>query len=166
MHPCPKISFFETPICAKHHYFFFRNVAMCKTPLFLFLKHHYVQNTIISFFETPIFAWCLILPPIHTVVGSPTLRLSVRSFSSRNTESNDEEFSQTDLGMRSKWGCLMAQSVMMCLFEGVFHLEEMSTWFRRVLGLCYRAIGLACSFWMLGLRNFGCKDWLLAVSLD
>jgi hypothetical protein len=24
--------------------------------------------------------------------------------------------------------------------------------------LLYRAIGLACSFWMLGLGNFGCED--------
>jgi hypothetical protein len=27
-----------------------------------------------------------------------------------------------DLGMKSNLVCLMAQSVMMCLFEGVFHL--------------------------------------------
>jgi hypothetical protein len=51
------------------------------------------------------------------------------------------------------------------LFEGVFHLEEMSTRFQRVLGLRHQAIGLACSFWMLRLGNLGCKDWLLAILL-
>jgi hypothetical protein len=45
------------------------------------------------------------------------------------------------------------KTVLMRLFEGVFHLSEMATWFRRVLGLRHHAIGLACSFWMLGLRE-------------
>jgi hypothetical protein len=60
--------------------------------------------------------------------------------------------------MKEKLVYMMAQSVMMCLFEGVFHLQEISTWFRRVLGLHHQAIQLACSFWMLGLGNLGCKD--------
>jgi hypothetical protein len=36
-----------------------------------------------------------------------------------------------DLGVKSKLICLMSQSVMMCLFEGVLNLKKMSTWFRK-----------------------------------
>jgi hypothetical protein len=57
------------------------------------------------------------------------------------------------------------------LISGVFDLGECSDIGAclhgfKVLGLRRRAIGLSCSFWKLGLGNLGCKDWLLAKSLD
>ncbi len=49
--------------------------------------------------------------------------------------------------------CLMSRILMMTSCKGMVFHERFSKEFRRVQGLLHRAIGLACSFWMLGIGS-------------